>query len=46
MQIIFGLASLLLCSLDYVVVVVRSVLVFVVVVGSFVVVVALTRSKV
>lgn len=43
MQIIFGLASLLLCSLDYVVVVV---LVFVVVVGSFVVVVALTRSKV
>lgn len=42
MQIIFGLASLLLCSLDYVVVVVvvRSVLVFVLVV------VALTRSKV
>lgn len=43
MQIIFGLASLLLCSLGYVVVVVvvvRSVLVCVVVV------VALTRSKV
>lgn len=40
MQIIFGLASLLLCSLDYVVVVVvRSVLLIVVVA-----VVALTRS--
>lgn len=41
MQIIFGLASLLLCSLDYVVVVVvRSVLLIVVVLVS------LTRSKV
>lgn len=41
MQIIFGLASLLLCSLDYVVVVVvRSMLLIVVVLVS------LTRSKV